>query len=345
MVHCLHGSANAIGGQCQAIKLKWGGYADDLKYAPAPPTIKFALGENVKQSNWGEQFTSRYPQTRMGVETIITDAFQAAREYEADWKKFRALKAADQARTVPPRRDLTLDALVEILNNQRIVHCHSYVATEVLMLMRVAEKFGFRIGTFTHILEGYKVADEMAKHGAAANSFADWWAFKFEVYDAIPQNPCLMQDRGVVVGIHSDSPETGRRLNQEAAKSMLYCGMSREDVIKMVTINPAIQMKVQDRTGSLTVGKEADVVVWNGDPTSIHSKPEQTWIGGARFFDLEQDQAMREADRKEKGALIQRALLSQDGGEHKPEFRRGEPRWNCEDVNDVWRQINSGGQN
>ena len=340
ITHGLHGSANAIGGQCQVIKLKWGSSAEDLKFAAAAPTIKFALGENVKQSNWGDRNVVRYPQTRMGVETIIKDAFQAAKEYEADWKTYNALPAKDRTRTVPPRRDIQLDALVEILNSQRFVHCHSYMAPEILMLMRLAEQFGFTIGTFTHILEGYKVADEMAAHGSSANSFSDWWAYKFEVYDAIPQNPGLMQARGVLVGINSDSPEMGRRLNQEAAKSVMYTGMSEIDALKMVTINPAIQLKVESRTGSIKVGKDADFVLWTDNPLSVYAKPTQTWIEGARYFSLESDSTVRAENDAERAKLIQKVLSTgEKGGEPGMGRRHGEPRWDCNDVFDVWERL------
>jgi imidazolonepropionase-like amidohydrolase len=339
ITHCLHGSANAIGGQCQAIKLKWGANADDLKLA-APPTIKFALGENVKQSNWGDRNVVRYPQTRMGVETTIKDAFQAAKEYAADWDAYNALSTKDRAKVIPPRKDIQLDALVEILRSQRFIHCHSYMAPEILMLMRLAEQFGFKIQTFTHILEGYKVADEMAAHGASANSFSDWWAYKFEVYDAIPQNPGLMQARGVLVGINSDSPEMGRRLNQEAAKSVLYTNMSKIDALNMVTINPAKQMNVDARTGSIKSGKDADFVLWNDDPLSVYAKPTQTWIEGAPYFTIGTDSTLQAENEAERAKLIQKVLSGDDkGGEKWMGRRRGEPRWDCNDVYDVWERL------
>jgi imidazolonepropionase-like amidohydrolase len=311
--HTTHGSANPIGGQGQTIKLRWGEKAENLKLAGAKPVIKFALGENVKQSNWGNRFTVRYPQTRMGVEAIIRDAFQAARQYEKDWTAFNSLSSREQERTVPPRRDLQLEALVEILNGERIIHCHAYVQSEILMFMRLAEKFGFRVGTFIHVLEGYKVADELAAHGAGASSFSDWWAYKFEVYDAIPQSPCLMHDRGVLTTVNSDSPELGRRLNQEAAKAVMHCGMDREDALELVTINAARQAAVDDRIGSLAPGKDADFVIWNGDPLSMYTVPEQTWIDGRNFFSIEQDRQRREDLRREKQALIQKAMAESSG--------------------------------
>jgi imidazolonepropionase-like amidohydrolase len=340
ITHNLHGSANPIGGQCQVIKLKWGVGSEEMKYGPAAPTIKFALGENVKQSNWGDRNVVRYPQSRMGVETIMKDAFQAAKEYGADWSAYNALSTKDRARVVPPRKDIQLDALLEVLRSQRFIHCHSYMAPEILMLMRLAEQYGFKIGTFTHILEGYKVADEMAAHGSAANSFSDWWAYKFEVYDAIPQNPGLMHDRGVLVGINSDSPESGRRLNQEAAKSVMYCDMSKEEALKMVTINPATQLKIESRTGSIKVGKEADFVIWTDDPLSVYAKPIETWIEGAPYFTLATDSVLQVQNDAERANLIQKALSSgEKGGDPAMGRRRGEPRWNCEDVFDVWERL------
>ncbi|MBI5266416.1 MAG: amidohydrolase family protein [candidate division Zixibacteria bacterium] len=341
ILHSLHGSANPIGGQCQALKLKWGSSSEEMKFAAAAPTIKFALGENVKQSNWGDRHVIRYPQTRMGVETIMKDAFQAAREYGADWDKYNALSAKDRARVIPPRRDIQDQALLEVLRSQRYVHCHSYVAPEILMLIRLADQYGFTIGTFTHILEGYKVADEMAAHGCAANSFADWWAYKFEVYDAIPQNPCLLHDRGVLTGINSDSPEMGRRLNQEAAKSVMYCGMSKEEALKMVTINPAIQLKVGNLTGSIKVGKQADFVIWDDDPLSVYAKPVETWIEGTPYFTLTTDSMVRADNEAERAKLIQKVISSGDRGGEAGGFRRGDPEWHCEDAFDVWERLHA----
>ena len=267
-----------------------------LKFANTIPTVKMALGENVKQSNWGEQYNIRYPQSRQGVESILRDVYQAAREYGEDWKKFNALPSKEKERTIPPRRDLNLEATLEIINNRMLIHCHSYVYTEILMLMRLAEEFGFRVQNFTHVTEGYKVADEMAKHGATASSIVDWWAYKFEVYDAIPHNPAIMNERGVVTSINSDSPELGRRLAHETAKSIMYGGMSQLDAIKMATINPAKQLKIDDRVGSIKVGKDADMVIWNGNPLSIYSKPEMTLIDGRIYFDLATDLAARVRD-------------------------------------------------
>jgi len=347
----LHGSANPIGGQAQVIKLRWGASAEGMKFEGAPPSIKFALGENVKQSNWGDDYTSRYPQTRMGVETIMRDRFLVAQDYQQAWDDYRALSSSARASTVPPRRDLQLDTLVEILHSERFVHCHSYVQSEILMLMRLAEDLGFRIQTFTHILEGYKVAPEMAAHGAGASTFSDWWAYKFEVYDAIPQNTCLMHEAGVVTSINSDSSDLIRRLNQEAAKSVMHCGMDEEDALKMATLNPAIQLKIDDRVGSLKTGKDADFVIWNGHPLSMYSKVEQTWVEGVNSFSLERDLALRAADRAERQALIQKVLglgkeaakeaATDEGEADEEDDSRGDPErddeeWNCEEVVNVW---------
>ncbi|MDZ4723789.1 MAG: amidohydrolase family protein [candidate division Zixibacteria bacterium] len=343
-VQLLHGSANPIGGQAQVIKLKWGQSPEKMKFAAAPPSIKFALGENVKQSNWGDDNTIRYPQTRMGVETIMKDGFQAALEYEAAWRAYNTLGKGAKETTIPPRRDIQLDALVDILSSRMFVHCHSYVQTEILMLMRLAEDFGFKITTFTHILEGYKVADEMAAHGASASSFSDWWAYKFEVYDAIPYNTCLMHERGVLTCINSDSPEMGRRLNQEAAKSVMYCGIPEAEAIKFATLNPAIMLKINDRVGSLKAGKDADFVIWNDNPLSMYAHAEQTWIEGACYFSIEKDAQMRESNRKEKNALIQKALNGKSpsgGGAASYSQVKDEKAYECEDRGDVWDALNN----
>ncbi len=327
--HLLHGSANPIGGQLQLIKLRWGSDADGLKFTDAPPTIKFALGENVKQSNWGDRYTTRYPQTRMGVEEIMRDAFRAALEYE------RAQTDA-RNRGIPFRRDFQLETLLEIIRGKRFIHCHSYVQSEILMLMRLAEEFGFRVQTFTHILEGYKVAREMKEHGATASSFSDWWAYKFEVYDAIPQNPAIMAEQGIVTSVNSDDAEMARRLNQEAAKSVKYGDISPEEALKMCTINPAIQLKVDRFTGSIEVGKDADLVLWNGNPLSNYSRVEQTYVDGCCYFDRRFDEYLRLRDRRLRALLEQRALEALRQGEQpsqKPYPRRNR-YYHCEDIED-----------
>ncbi len=299
--HILHGSSNTIGGQCQLIKFRWGALPEALKFVGAPPTIKFALGENVKQSNWGDKFRSRYPQTRMGVEQLIRDSFRSAVEYRGRWVEYRTTK-----RGAPPRVDLELEALAEVVFGQRIVHCHAYRQDEILATLRAFEDFNVRLGTFHHILEGYKVADAMAKHGAHGSSFSDWWAYKFEVFDAIPYNGAVMHNAGVVVSFNSDDAELGRRMNLEAAKAVKYGAVAEPEALKFVTLNPAKQLGVDDRIGSLDVGKDADLVVWSGSPLSTYSRCEQTWVDGRRYFDLESDRQLREEMATRRAALIQR---------------------------------------
>jgi imidazolonepropionase-like amidohydrolase len=320
IMHLLHGSCNAIGGQCAVIKNKWGEPADRLLFAPAPPTIKFALGENPKQSNWGAEATGRYPQSRAGVEQVIRDAFTLARDYGTAMDEWKHGK-----RPYPPRRDLQKDAVLEILQGKRFIHSHSYRQDEILMLMRVAEEFGIRVQTFQHVLEGYKVADEIAAHGASASTFSDWWAYKFEVIDAIPWNGYLMWDRGVTVSYNSDSDDLARRLNTEAAKAVKYGGVPEDEAIRFVTLNPAKQLRIDDRVGSLEPGKDADFSIWNGSPLSPYSRCEQTWIEGRKYFDRAQDLAGREPLAKEREALIARAKAAKKagggGGDKAPAFR------------------------
>lgn len=301
----LHGSANPIGGQNQVIKLRWGTNDESMKFVEAPQGVKFALGENVKQSNWGNDYTTRYPQTRMGVEQLFRDAFMAATEYgqrmEA-WKKSK--------RGLPPRRDLELDALLEIVQGTRWIHCHSYRQDEILALIRVLDDYDITIGTFQHILEGYKVADAMAKHGAMGSAFSDWWAYKFEVSDAIPFGGAIMHEAGVVVSFNSDDAELGTRLNLEASKAVKYGGISPEEALKFVTLNPAKQLRIDEYVGSLEFGKQADFVVWNGDPLSTFTRCEQTWIDGARYFDRAEDATLRTDISSKRNTLIQKILKS-----------------------------------
>ncbi len=300
----LHGSANPIGGQNQVIKLRWGMDGEGLKFSEAPPGVKFALGENVKQSNRMDG-GGRYPTTRMGVEQLFRDTFEAARDYARrmdNWQKTR--------RGIPPRRDLEMEALVEIVQGKRWIHCHSYRQDEILALLRVLEEYGITVGTLQHILEGYKVADELAKHGAMASAFSDWWAYKFEVYDAIPHAGALMHQQGVVVSFNSDDGELARHLNQEAAKAVKYGGVPREDALKFVTLNPAKQLRIDHLVGSLETGKQADFVVWNGDPMSNFTRCEQTWVDGRRYFHREEDDQLRQTARQKRNTLIQKVLSS-----------------------------------
>lgn len=300
-IQILHGSANPIGGRSAIIKLKWGENAQDLIYDNSPKYIKFALGENVKQSNWSS--FERFPQTRMGVEQLYIDYFNRAKAYDA-------LKKSGK----PYRKDIEMEVLAEILNKERFISCHSYVQSEINMLMKVADQFNFNINTFTHILEGYKVADKMAEHGVGGSTFSDWWAYKYEVNDAIPYNAAIMHNAGVVVAINSDDGEMSRRLNQEAAKSVKYGGVSEEDAWKFVTLNPAKLLHIDDRVGSIKVGKDADLVLWSDHPLSIYAKAEQTIIEGVTYFDLKRDEMLRSEIKKEKADLINEMLLAKNKG-------------------------------
>jgi len=319
----LHGSANPIGGQSQVIKLRWGEPAAGLR-VEGPKLIKCALGENVKQSNWDDP-TGRYPQTRMGVEQVFRDAFWAARQYRAERERWQSRNGGVVPR---PRVDLELEALAEILAGERLIHCHSYRQDEILMLIRVAEEFGFRVGTFQHVLEGYKVAEEIARHGAGASSFSDWWAYKFEVYDAIPHNGALLWRAGVLTSFNSDSDELARRLNLEAAKAVKYGGVPREEALDFVTRNPAIQIAIGDRTGSLEPGKDADFVIWTGDPLSTYSVCDETWIDGRCYYSRAEDAELRARDTARRETLIARILAEKHGsrGREKPEKKEGEVR-------------------
>lgn len=335
--HLMHGSANPVGGQGQTIKLRWGENAEGLKFTETPATIKMALGENVKQSNWGIS-NNRYPQTRMGVVAIVHDYFRAAKEYRQKQRDYENLSRGERRGTAAPRKDYRLETLLQILDGERNIHAHSYVASEILALMEVADELGFKIHTFTHILEGYKVAEEMAEHGANASSFADWWAYKMEAYDAIPQNACVMKDKGVLTSINSDSDDLQRRLNIEAAKSVRYCGMSEEEALKMVTLYPAQQMEVEEYVGSIEEGKHADLVIWDDHPLSSYAQVQQTWIEGRKYFDREQDVQQRDGQEEEKYELIQKVLAAgsdaQQGASNG--YKQEEPGWHCDTNHDVW---------
>ena len=303
----LHGSANPMGGQAQVVKLRWGESADGLRLDGAPPGVKFALGENVKQSNWGDAYTDRYPQSRMGVEQIIRDTFLAAASYGREM---------DQAsrRGPPVRRNLRLDAALEILNGERLIHVHSYRQDEILAFVRIAQDLDLDVAAFQHVLEGYKVADAIAELGAGGSTFSDWWAYKFEVYDAIPHNGALMHRAGVVTSFNSDSNELARRLNTEASKAVKYGGVSEEEALAFVTINPARQLRIDDRVGSLEPNKDADFVIWSGHPLSSFSRAEQTWIEGRKYFDVELDAEMRRQIAAERSRLIQKVLATRLNG-------------------------------
>ena len=328
----LHGSANPIGGQSALIKLKWGFSPDEMLIKDAPKFIKCALGENVKQANWGDFNTVRFPQSRMGVEQVFYDGFTRAKAYKKEWEDYQVNLGKKGASTIfEPRKDLELEVLNEILDSKRFISCHSYVQSEINMLMHVADSMGFKINTFTHILEGYKVADKMKKHGAGGSTFSDWWAYKFEVNDAIPYNAKLMQDQGLVVAINSDDAEMGRRLNQEAAKSVKYGGMSEEEAWKMVTLNPAKLLHLDDRMGSVKIGKDADLVLWTGNPLSIESKVELTMIDGLILYNRNNNLALEERNTKERARLINKMLESNEKGEAtKPFIKKGRRLYHCD---------------
>jgi len=305
-LNVLHGSANPIGGLNAVVKIKYGRPVSEFLFPGAMPGIKFALGENVKRSSNPNLpgVTRRYPNTRMGVEEVIRDAFTRARDYKRTWDEYRAASAKDK-NLIPPKRDLQLEPLVEILEGRRYVHAHCYVVSEILMLINLADEFGFKIKTFQHTLEGYKVAKEIAAHGAGASIFADSWGYKIEAYDAIPYNAAIMTRAGVVVSMNSDSDERARRLNIEAAKAMHWGDLTEEQALKLITLNPAIQLGIQERVGSIEVGKDADVAIWNGHPFSVYSRVDTTFIDGTVYFDRQQDLARRPELAKERATLEQ----------------------------------------
>jgi len=309
----LHGSANAIGGQTVVIKLRWGQPASKLPFEGALPGIKFALGENPKRSNFSfPGQPRRYPASRLGVEETIRVAFTEARDYKKTWDDYNKRSAAGEKNLIPPRRDLKLEPLVEVLEGKRYVHSHCYREDEILMLLRVAKEFGFKVRTFQHVLEGYKVADEIAASGAGASTFSDWWAYKVEAYDAIPYNAALMTRRGVVVSINSDDAEEATHLNQEAAKSMKFGGLTHDEALKLVTLNPAIQLGIDKRVGSIDVGKDADLLIYNHDPLSAYAVVQKTLIDGRVLFDRQRDVADRPTLEKEKKALLDKTKKSDE---------------------------------
>lgn len=328
----LHGSANAIGGQTIVVKLRWGKTAKEMVFEGATPGIKFALGENPKRQgypaqgffNQGPAPDRRYPGTRMGVEEVIRQSFFEAKNYQADWKEYND-KLAHGEHPIPPRKDLRLEPLVEVLEGKRYVHAHCYRSDEILMLIRVADEMGFKIRTFQHVLEGYKVAKEIAAHGAGASTFSDWWAYKIEAYDASPYNAAIMTKKGVVVSLNSDSDELQRHLNLEAAKTMRYGGLSENEALAMVTINPAKQLGIDDTVGSIEVGKSADLVLFDKDPLSGFSKPQKVWIDGHEYFDREKDIETRPEFEKKKKALLDKEASAAPAGKRKGGAVSSEP--------------------
>jgi imidazolonepropionase-like amidohydrolase len=309
-INVLHGSANTIGGQNAVVKLKWGRPVDEMLFPGALPGIKFALGENVTRKNSQERIlgaggTLRYPSTRMGQEEILRDAFTRAQDYKATWGEYNARVARGEKNLVPPRRDLELEPLVEVLEGKRLVHAHSYSASEMLMLMNVAKEFGFKVATLQHALEGYKIASEIAAAGTGVSTFADSWSYKIEAYDAMPYNVAVLMRHGVVTTINSDSDERARRLNIDAAKMMRYGGLTENEALRLITYNGALQLGIDKKVGSLEVGKDADVVIWSGNPLSVYSTAETTFIDGEKFFDKKVDLANRDKTEKERAALMQ----------------------------------------
>lgn len=341
----LHGSANPVGGQSALIKFRWGLAPEKMKIDSADGFIKFALGENVKQSNWDDRNTIRYPQTRMGVEQVYYDAFIRAHEYKDSLLLYQKAqkKLADtnllekinplKRKVFQPRRDLELDALLEILEDERFITCHSYIQSEINMLMKVADSMGFKVNTFTHILEGYKLADKMEQHGAGGSTFSDWWAYKYEVNEAIPYNAALMQKMGVTVAINSDDAEMGRRLNQEAAKVVKYGGVSDEEALKMITLNPAKLLHLDHRMGSISEGKDADVVMWSAHPLSLDAKAEKTFVDGVLYYDREKHWDEMERNRIEKARILKKMKSAIADGEKTVQFKPTKQHiYHCEDI-------------
>jgi len=328
----LHGSANAIGGQTVVIKLRWGKTAQEMLFEGATPGIKFALGENPKRQgypaqgfgNQGAAPERRYPGTRLGVEEVIRQSFLEAKAYQAEWKAYNE-KVAHGEHPIPPRKDLRLEPLVEVLEGKRYVHAHCYRSDEILMLIRVADEMGFKIRTFQHVLEGYKVAKEIAAHGAGASTFSDWWSYKIEAYDASPYNAAVMEKKGVVVSLNSDSDELQRHLNLEAAKTMRYGGLTENEALAMVTINPAKQLGIDDKVGSIEVGKSADLVLFDKHPLSGFSKPQKVWIDGHEYFDREKDIETRPEFEKKKKALEDKEAAAAAQGKRRNGSGAAEP--------------------
>ena len=305
----LHGSANSIGGKCTVLKMRWGKDAHDMVFQGAMPGIKFALGENPKRAGNPNSFRPtgnfRYPATRMGVEDVIREAFTEAKISQQEWKDYNA-KVARGEQAIPPRRDLKLEPLVEVLEGKRLVHSHCYRQDEILMLLRVADDFGFKIRTLQHVLEGYKVAKEIAAHGAGASTFSDWWSYKVEAFDAIPYNAAIMVRKGVLVSLNSDSGELMRHLNDEAAKTMKYGGLSETEALSLITINPAKQLEIDNRVGSIEPGKDADLVVYDKHPLSNYAKVQKVFIDGQLYFDRDKDLSERPQHDTEKKKLLEK---------------------------------------
>jgi len=315
--HILHGSANPIGGQSVIIKHRWGLPAEELKVENQTAFLKHALGENVKRS------ANRYPNTRMGTEQIIRDAYQRAVDYNNKWKAWNALKPAERAGKIPPRRDLELDALVDVLEKRSFITCHTYVQSEGTMIMDLAKDFGVRVNTLIHFNEGYKIADQIKEHGAAAYVFSDWWDYKYEVYEGIAYNAAILSGQGVLTCLHSDDAEMGRRLNQEAAKVVKYGGIPEIEALKLVTLNPAKILHLDDRMGSIKSGKDADLVLWTDNPLSIYAHANKTMVDGTFYFEEDKDMLMKKEIDSERNRIIANILKEpQTPNQTNPNFPR-----------------------
>jgi len=319
----LHGSANPIGGKCLVMKMRWGKDAEGLKFEGAMPGIKFALGENPKRAGtpgggFGASPGPRYPATRMGVEDVIREAFTQARAYQKEWRDYQA-KLDRHEQAIPPRRDLKLEPLVEVLEGKRYVHAHCYRADEILMLLRVSDDFGFKVRTLQHALEAYKVAREIAAEGVGVSTFSDWWAYKAEAFDAIPYNAAILVRKGVLVSLNSDSAELMRHLNTEAAKAMKYGGLNETEALSLVTINPAKQLGIENRVGSIESGKDADLAIFDKHPLSNYAKVTKVFIDGELYFDREKDLEERPGKELRKKALIDKLKEQEKKERKKPE--------------------------
>ncbi|MGH9719792.1 MAG: amidohydrolase, partial [Bryobacteraceae bacterium] len=288
-LNILHGSANAIGGQNATVKIKWGRSAEEMLFPGAPRGIKMALGENPKRSNSaGQTATARFPATRMGVENVIRESFLAAREYARAWEDYRTRSARGE-KLLPPAHNLTLETLADVMAGKIFVHAHCYRADEISMLLDLADEFGFKIRSLQHILEGYKVTGKIRKHGAGASTFADNWGYKMEAFDGTAYNAALMVKAGIRTAINSDSDERARRLYQEAAKSMKYGGLNETQALRLITIDPAWMLGIDNRVGSIEAGKDADLAIFNGHPFSPSARVEMTLVDGQIVFDRERD--------------------------------------------------------
>jgi len=286
--HAMHGSANAIGGQNVTLKHRYGTRnPEDLVMKEAPRTIKFALGENPTRVHGRNN--NIQPRTRMGVEAVIRNGFNEALQYKKRWEDYEKTRNQRNSRAVPPKYDGRLQTLVDILDGNIIIHCHSYRADEIYMLINVCREFGITNIVFTHVNEGFKVAPELAEYTMGASVFADWWAYKFEVYYSTAFNAAILNRNGVVTSINSDSPELIRHLYHEAAKTQRYGGLTDQEALELITINPAKHLGIADKVGSIEVGKQADLVIFDQHPLSVYAVPQMTFVDGVKYFDINED--------------------------------------------------------